>query len=472
MAPLPSLNEALALMSQQSFAAARSICQQHLAFNTADFNARHLLGLIQLKSGNAVAACRELQRAAEQPVAPRFRAQALSNLALALQSRDKCSAALEAIEQAIHHLPDEPAFQLNKLNLLEQLGRWQALEQLTRQQPQLLHYPDARLSLAVALRHQQQSPQALALLQPLLELSEYSIEAESEWALNLCLCQQDNQLLAHVRTHGHSPASLLQLADYIAEESSPSAAMCLYEEAIQNEPDNAHAQHMLDAARGHCTAGAPREYVQALYDTHANEFESRLQNRLEYQAPQRLAQLLNNLPGERPQTLEVLDLGCGTGLCGQALKSTLSIHRLYGCDLSQNMLELAAQKRIYDQLECCDIQRALAQTKPVDLITATDVLIYTGDLHPICHQAGQVLRDGGLFAFTIEAAEEDQQVNLQPSGRYRHSQQHIESAATAAGLRLRHCERFPLRREHQQHLTGLMILLERPPHADGNNASN
>jgi predicted TPR repeat methyltransferase len=472
MSSLPSLNEALALMNQQAFAAARSICQQHLAHKPDDFNARHLLGLIQLKSGNAIAACRELQRATELPVQARFKAQALSNLSLALQARGRSEDAYRAIEHAITLLPDESAFQLNRLALLEQLGRWQTIEQLFTVQPQLMHYTDARLTLAVALRHQHKSPEALNLLQPLLVSPDFSIEAESEWALNLCLCQQSDRLLAQLRQQDCSPTRLLELADYIAEESDPEVAVQLYEEVVKQQPDNAHAQHMLNAAGGRCSAEAPKGYVQALYDAHAEEFENRLQKQLEYRAPQLLAKLLTQLIESDNAELEMLDLGCGTGLCGQALKAVLPIHRLYGCDLSHSMLELAAAKKCYDQLECRDLQSALAQSGPVDLITATDVLIYTGDLHPVCQAAARALRAGGHFAFTVEAAEDDQAVSLQSSGRFRHSQSHIEAAAAVAGLHVKYCATFPLRLEHQRQLTGLMVVLERPSQAEGNNASS
>lgn len=470
MSTRPSLNQALVLMNRQAYAEARAICQQHLALNPNNFNARHLLGLIQLKSGNPIAACRELQRATELPVQPRFRAQALSNLALALQARGHCSQALEAIEQALTLAPDEPAFRLNQLALLEQLGRWHAIEQLGRSQPELLQYPEARLTLAVALRHRNNSTRAVELLQPLLAAGD--ADTEAEWALNLCLCQRSGELIHILETRACAPERLLQIADYIAEESDPALAAELYALVIRRQPDNTHARHMLDAAAGHCTAEAPRGYVQALYNTHADQFEYRLQQRLEYKAPALLARLLSEQIRPPERGLEVLDLGCGTGLCGEALKSALPVRHLRGCDLAQKMLDLAAQKRIYDQLECDDLLSVLRRSDPVDLITATDVLIYTGDLSPVCTLVATRLRAGGSFAFTVEAAADSESVSLQPSGRYRHSRKHIEAVAAAAGLKVQHCTPFPLRLEHRQPVTGLMVRLERPAQPEGSRVNN
>lgn len=100
------------------------------------------------------------------------------------------------------------------------------------------------------------------------------------------------------------------------------------------------------------------------------------------------------------------------------------------------------------------------------------MLIYTGDLAPICTSVAATLRAGGTFAFTVEAAEGCEPVSLQPSGRYRHSRKHIEAVAAAAGLKVQHCSPFPLRLEHEQPITGLMVLLERPAQPEGNRVSN
>ena len=48
-------------------------------------------------------------------------------------------------------------------------------------------------------------------------------------------------------------------------------------------------------------------------------------------------------------TKQVMDAGCGTGLCGPLFKN-LSSH-LAGIDLSQRMIDRARDRRIYDHLE-------------------------------------------------------------------------------------------------------------------------
>ena len=453
----PSLNEALALMNQQAYAAAANICRQYLASHSEDFNAHHLLGLIQFKSGDLLNATRELEKASSLPVDKRFKAQALSNLALVLQARNRLDDAGTALQQAVQLQPNELAFHLNLLGLLEKRGDWPTLLHHLQQHSALQYHPEARLYQAVALRHQQQPEQATALLEVALN----STEAEAEWSLNLCLLGQPDRVIRYAREQHYPAEWLIRVADYMAEEGLPRLATPIYGAALQQAPDNACARHMLDAAAGHCTEQAPAEYVSQLYDAHADAFEERLQQRLGYRAPELIADRLAALT--RNQTTHtLLDLGCGTGLCGQALRQVLSPTRLIGCDLSPRMLEHAADKAVYDELIQGDLISVLVDHAAIDLITAADVLIYIGNLKPVLSATFQSLKPGGLLALTIETCPDPNAVELDASGRYRHNPEQLQQAAQEAGFATEVLERFPLRREHDAMLEGALLILRRP----------
>ncbi len=453
---LPSLNEALALMNQGAFAAASTICQQHLAQRPDDFNARHLLGLIQFKAGNLLGATKDLTKAGKLNPPPRFKALALNNLALVLQARGKREQAIEACRTALQLQPQEVAVHLNLLGLLEQLQRWHDIVDHLQSHPELLHSEDAQLCHAVAARHLGQHQQAIDILAGLGA----SLEAESERALNLCLQGKGSAAIANWQALGGQPDLLIQLADYIAEEGFAAAATPLYQAAAQAAPENLSVRHMLDAAQGQCTAEAPSDYVRNLYDTHAEQFESRLQDRLGYNAPERLCRQLAALI-DTDAPVEAVDLGCGTGLCGVELRQQLPIARLSGCDLSAQMLQLAANKEVYDSLSCSSLLDYLVNIEPVELITATDVLIYTGSLKPVIEMLPRALKPGGHFAFTVELGEDDEEVSLHPSGRYRHSRHHIAALAAQYNCSIRLLETFPLRTENDVDIEGLMVILQR-----------
>jgi len=130
--------------------------------------------------------------------------------------------------------------------------------------------------------------------------------------------------------------------------------------------------------------------------------------------------------------LQVLDLGCGTGLCGAAFRKRAS--RLDGIDLSPAMLAKARERDIYDHLEVADLEAALAAPGPrYDLILAADTLVYLGDLAPALAGVARRLRPQGYFLFTTEA-KDGVGFELGPKRRWRHSQAYIREQAAKAGL--------------------------------------
>lgn len=461
------------LMQQQAYTSAQAICRQLLARAPNDFNARHLLGVIKLRSGNPLAACKELKHAASLPVAPRFKAQALSNLSLALQQRERIEEALEAIDQALALAPQEHAFLLNRLNLLESLEQWQTISETATRHPELERLPDAQYLLARAERKQGNLVGALARLHPARKTLPDDPELECEWALLMVLNGKEQELPAEIREH--DDRDLQALADYMAEEGETQAALPIYRLLLERNPDHAEARHMVAAAQGRIEPNAPADYIRDLYDAHAEGFEQQLVGRLEYRAPELLAERLLPL---LPQKLSrVADLGCGSGLLGRALRDRFSIDYLTGCDLSSGMLAQAERLGGYDRLDRQELLAWLDRHAEIELICATDVLIYTGDLTPVMQAVQRSLKPGGWFAFSTEESVEDNtkaladEVQLDTSGRYRHSKAHIRSRAQSANLAVLHCEHFPLRRERGKMVTGLMVICRRPEQPGSETAS-
>src|SRR5690606_33739696 len=116
---------------------------------------------------------------------------------------------------------------------------------------------------------------------------------------------------------------------------------------------------------------------------------------LEYRAPELLAAaVLGELPaGAR---LDVLDAGCGTGLCGPLLRSAAA--RLAGVDLSGGMVGKARERGIYDDLHVQELTAFMAASPAsFDVIVSADTLVYFGALEAVAQAARQCLRGGGLL---------------------------------------------------------------------------
>jgi predicted TPR repeat methyltransferase len=243
----------------------------------------------------------------------------------------------------------------------------------------------------------------------------------------------------------------------------------VYEAALANGGDVGVFGHLCDAlgnaseaGAGPSSARAPEAYVRATFDAFAGDFDRHLRQDLGYRVPDRLATLLSEhcgavsagtLAGVRA---DVLDLGCGTGLVGDALD--MDAGSLTGVDLSGQMLEAARRKGRYAALHQADVAAWLAATGPAsfDCVIAADVFIYLGELDGIFRDVVRSLRPGGVFAFSVETCE-GADYRLLPSGRYAQSGAYLERLAAQLGLRQLLREPAAIR----QGVEGLLYIFQR-----------
>jgi len=136
-------------------------------------------------------------------------------------------------------------------------------------------------------------------------------------------------------------------------------------------------------------------------------------------------------------SLDILDIGCGTGLAGAWLKDYAKT--LIGVDLSEQMINVARKKMLYQELYVDNMHNYLANCqKTFDIIVAADVLSYIGDLNSTFKQVASKLRSGACFAFTIEAIAAgsngaEQGYRLLRSGRFGYNKEYIDSLIAELG---------------------------------------
>lgn len=234
------------------------------------------------------------------------------------------------------------------------------------------------------------------------------------------------------------------------------AAVC-FEKAIALGADpQVHGYFLASVRGGTAPQAAPRAYVEYLFDDYAAEFQQHLVGVLHYRAHALLIQRLVDLGPRRFSS--VLDLGCGTGLCGPLIRPLAD--RVDGVDISQGMLDQARALGIYTTLVHADVADYLhSASRRDDLVLAADVFIYVGDLDRVFAGVARVLQPGGLFAFTVELAAQGQELQLLPSLRYAHSEAYIRRLASAHGLTVQLLLRAPLREDQQQPVEGLYVYL-------------
>lgn len=257
-----------------------------------------------------------------------------------------------------------------------------------------------------------------------------------------------------------SAEACCRLANVLARQDKPDEAAGMYRECLKLDPGHAIARHMLAA----CTGGgmssrAADDYIRHTFDNSARTFDKTLAG-LGYRVPEAVAEILGVVFGAPRQQLDILDAGCGTGLCGSGLRPYA--RRLDGVDLSEGMLAKARQGGLYDRLVTAELTAFLsAAAGAYDLVVCADVLIYFGELDTVFAAAVRSLRAGGVLMASVEQAGDDAgggDFHLRPHGRYGHTEAYARRALAEAGFSVDAVTQIELRKESGVPVPGLILV--------------
>lgn len=212
--------------------------------------------------------------------------------------------------------------------------------------------------------------------------------------------------------------------------------------------------------RGESASRTDEAYVRSVFDNMAEVFEVKLTKHLQYDAPWVLQNQLQSYLDAQNQldssqtandstlssssirhlrekgSWRILDLGCGSGLCAKVFReyftsptsdsvanlveASQSVQSMIiGIDISPKILAIAQSLGFYGGLECCDVLQALRhfhavvtaatgvaqEDRQLDMVIAADTFVYLGALGEIFARTRDILRIGGLFAFSTEDLE-------------------------------------------------------------------
>jgi predicted TPR repeat methyltransferase len=237
-------------------------------------------------------------------------------------------------------------------------------------------------------------------------------------------------------------------------------ARAAYQKYFDLSPDDAEIGHLLIALKDEAPPPrASNRTIQQIYKGFSSSYETRMVDDLRYQGPEHLRTAIKSVFQDEPRNLNILDLGCGTGLAGVFLKRWSSC--LTGIDLSPEMIELAHARGIYDRFEVAEITTWLERTSECfDLIVSLDCLIYFGDLERIVAAVAKRLNSGGVFAFSMERGPVNP-FRLTDTGRYEHHPDHVRDVAARAGLAVGRLNEAFLRMEYFVEVMGLYAVLKK-----------
>jgi len=259
-------------------------------------------------------------------------------------------------------------------------------------------------------------------------------------------------------------AGWFDLGDAREQAGEREGAIEAFQKALEADPSDRQGAGLrlkLLNIGGHAMSA---DYVRSVFDQYASKFDDALAA-LSYSAPQMLLEAVQDVCGARQRPAQfgtMLDLGCGTGLSGEAFRPFADW--MEGVDLSLGMIEQARRKNIYDRLDARDLTESLDAHLRADarfnLILAADVFVYCADLTLIAALVADLLAPKGLFAFTVET-HDGGGVILGPKLRYAHGERHVRDTLEAAGLTILRLVPVSTRMEADEPVPGLLVVAER-----------
>lgn len=424
------LAEIMTYLNLGDLPGAEAACKQALSQYPDNPRGWHLSGIVQAQQGRYEQAVECFQQAI--CLSP---SQALYpfNLALACMALERTDEAIAAYRTAVELKPD---------------------------------FLEARNNLANALQREGNSEAAVTAFEELV--ARFPENANSHF--NLANLLQDTgkfepaveHYLKTIQLDPNHSAARENLGRAYTDEGLLTAALEVWQTWLAHEPDNAVAKHMVASATGQTPP--PRcddDYVRETFNQDfAKNFDRQLA-RLNYQAPQLVSQALATAAPQQIHA-DLLDAGCGTGLCGPLVRDQAK--RLTGVDLSADMLAQARKRNVYDELVEEELTLYLRQHQQAfDAILCADTLCYFGDLHDVLAAAGQSIRDQGWLVFTVEHASDtpDSGFQLKPHGRFCHTREYVQAVLQTTGFTVQDVLQTTLRKERGCPVVGLVFTAAR-----------
>jgi len=255
--------------------------------------------------------------------------------------------------------------------------------------------------------------------------------------------------------------ALIYSGDALRKLNMLEASAAAFSDAIKIDPENAQAKfHLASVTEDAAPVRPEYDYIRRLFDDFADTFDEDLK-KVEYNVPHQLAELAKNYIDESDYaTLDIIDIGCGTGLCGVEFKPFS--HKLKGIDISPRMIQVTSKRGIYDEVEESEILAALVKHQnDTDIVISADVFIYFGDLESAFLAVTSALKENGLFLFSVESHTEDDDFKLPTTARYTHSKNYILKLAERRGLEILSCNDAVIRTESGSPVNGLVVALRK-----------
>ena len=418
------INEAISYHQSGDLVNAKKCYTKILKKQPDNYDAMHMLGVLSYQQGKYDKAIALLEKTIKQNAT----AEALTNLATVFIAKEDLHKARDTFIQALKLKPELALTHYNLGNTYKGLRDFkQAIISYKKALEINPQYYDVLHNLAIVYKAANMFNEAKQVGLQAISIKPNNAEAQ------------------------------FNLAGVLQRLGNQKAAINAYTKTVKLDPDNQTALHLLSALTGDTTERPPDKYIADLFDDFAEAFDDQLVNKLKYRTPQII---YNSVVSQIDvqATYNMLDLGCGTGLCGKLLVEHASF--LAGVDLSSKMIDKAKALNVYHDLCVNDIESYLdSSEKTFDVIISADVFVYVGALESVFNKCKKAMSKGGVFVFSVEEYNEPG-FKLLDTGRYAHSTEYIREIAKASGFREVSHQSLVLREQDNKPINGCVFVLE------------
>lgn len=398
-------------------------------------------------------------------LAPRS-AEAHMNSGAVLLTMRRAEEALIACNRAAELAPESAEACTNLGRVQIELNHFKeamvSFEQAIRINPQC---EEARFSLGALLSDSGRKQDALAVFEQAARISPQSYEALIKYSDILRSNERHKDAISvceqAIRINPESYEAYLILGSVLLDTNQQDQATGHLQTALKFNPDLPNVKYILAVlSNDDAPEKSPQEYVELLFNDMAEQFDQHLVHGLEYSVPHQLFDAVSPHLGDSSRNLDILDLGCGTGLCAVAFAPRTN--SIIGVDLAPQMLARSKERGLYTKLVQADICQALEQgSQKFDLVVSADVFIYIGKLDQVFTLVSQRLSQGGLFVFSVET-EETEDYRLTDTGRYAQSSAYIKWLSEANCFVVVSCTSINIRLERGVPVPGKLFVLRLP----------
>jgi predicted TPR repeat methyltransferase len=322
----------------------------------------------------------------------------------------------------------------------------------------------ARRYLSLALSGAGQFDAAAQIAESVLNVDQSSFQAR--YALGIALNGLGNfdaasaALTPAARDAPDNTDVLMALAEAETCRGQTAVAERTWQQILSIEPNHPSARFRIAALHGEAVDAAPPDFVRNLFEKAATSYDVSVGGTTGYRPAVDAVALLEQALPDQGAFERFADLGCGTGLGLAALRDAFRIDAAMGIDVSAKMIELAAQKNIYDRLMVGDVVPVLGKLdERFDLVMAIELAPYLGDLSALINSVTQSLVAEGYFLCSI--ARSEARVSLTKNGRFTHSETYVKEVARARGLEFVAGGVTTLPTPYRSEAEGLLLLFRR-----------